>query len=272
MQLRRRMRPLLGTYVAIGVFPEPGADESINYAFSVIEKIQKLLSYHDPESELSKINLAGGEWTEVSAQTTRVVSLAREFAEQSNGLFNPTVGGGLENLGVLPAVTNSSAIHIGNANDIEIKGNYIRLRRNVRVVLDGIAKGWAVDLAVEELQHAGVQYGVVNAGGDLRGFGPLEFPVQVRDATLGEDKITLIKNQAIATSTFLAKPTARAPSALIARNRLSAPVGTWSVVAPTAWLADALTKVAALTPAGRRDAVIGAYGGNCIFASDRDSV
>src|SRR5690242_18736158 len=46
--------------------------------------------------------------------------------------------------------------------------------------LDGIAKGFAVDRAVEALQAEDVASGVVNAGGDLRVFGELYEDIYVR--------------------------------------------------------------------------------------------
>src|SRR5437764_6578478 len=46
--------------------------------------------------------------------------------------------------------------------------------------LDGIAKGFAVDRAVECLQDAGIAAGVVNAGGDLRVFGDAPQEIYVR--------------------------------------------------------------------------------------------
>jgi FAD:protein FMN transferase len=45
----------------------------------------------------------------------------------------------------------------------------------------GIAKGFAVDCAVEALHGHGVAEGLVNAGGDLRGFGPRSHVIDNRD-------------------------------------------------------------------------------------------
>jgi FAD:protein FMN transferase len=45
--------------------------------------------------------------------------------------------------------------------------DHIRFRRRVIVDLGGIAKGFAVDRAIEALKDHGVAAGIVNAGGDL---------------------------------------------------------------------------------------------------------
>jgi thiamine biosynthesis lipoprotein len=50
----------------------------------------------------------------------------------------------------------------------------------VIVDLGGIAKGFAVDRAVEALKNNGVTAGIVNAGGDLRTFGAASQLVYVR--------------------------------------------------------------------------------------------
>src|SRR5262249_43137191 len=52
---------------------------------------------------------------------------------------------------------------------------------SVKVDLGGIAKGFAVDRAVDALHRHGVAEGLVNAGGDLRVFGPRSHVVDVRD-------------------------------------------------------------------------------------------
>ena len=55
----KRCRPLLGTYVEISISDSGCRDfdeKVINEAFNEIELVQDLMSFHDPESDLSKIN------------------------------------------------------------------------------------------------------------------------------------------------------------------------------------------------------------------------
>src|SRR5437762_3289177 len=68
--------------------------------------------------------------------------------------------------------------------------------------LDGIAKGFAVDRAVECLQSAGIRSGVVNAGGDLRVFGDALEDVYVRAPQRPERLIHIgkVRDAAVATS------------------------------------------------------------------------
>ncbi|MFW1123225.1 FAD:protein FMN transferase, partial [Vibrio parahaemolyticus] len=71
----------------------------------------------------------------------------------------------------------------GTGADITvIDARRVRLARRVLVDLGGIAKGHAVDRAVAAMIAAGAPCGLVNAGGDLRGFGAMDWAIGLRDA------------------------------------------------------------------------------------------
>ena len=60
----------------------------------------------------------------------------------------------------------------------------VRYRRpGVKIDLGGIAKGFAVDRAVDVLQEHGLTRGLVNAGGDLAAFGPYLDLIYLRNPT-----------------------------------------------------------------------------------------
>ena len=54
----RRCRPLLGTFVEVAAFGRKAADleRGIDAAFTTIEKVCCLMSYHDPQSDVSRMN------------------------------------------------------------------------------------------------------------------------------------------------------------------------------------------------------------------------
>ncbi len=92
-----------------------------------------------------------------------VLRAAQKFAEESDGAFDITIGSS------------------GSWRDVLIdESRRVRFRRPVTIDLGGIAKGFAVDRAVEALQKAGAKSGIVNAGGDLRVFGDDAQLVQIR--------------------------------------------------------------------------------------------
>ena len=114
--------------------------------------------------------------------------------------------------------------------------------------LDGIAKGFAVDRAVEALQAEGVASGVVNAGGDLRVFGERYEEIYVR---LAREPNTLVhigrlKDGAVATSgaALLIDPRS---------SRARARAAGASVLAADCVTADALTKPCLLEPEQARE-------------------
>ena len=54
----RRMRPLLGTFVEIALAaPAARAEGAVAAAFAAIEQVQQQMSFHDADSDLSRINL-----------------------------------------------------------------------------------------------------------------------------------------------------------------------------------------------------------------------
>ncbi len=71
--------------------------------------------------------------------------------------------------------------------------------------LDGIAKGFAVDRAVDRLLEAGMACGVVNAGGDLRVFGAAFESLHVRTPDMPDRLVRVgkIRDVAVATSASL---------------------------------------------------------------------
>jgi thiamine biosynthesis lipoprotein len=259
------MQPLLGTFVEVGCLRQPGWEQATAAAFAAIVQIHSRLSFHDPTSELSRLNASRGHWLELSAATLRVVRAAVEITRISQGLFNCTVGGELVRRGILPDHGEGSPLPDGHADDIEIDGRRVRLLRPVRVTLDGIAKGWAVDRAVAALLGRGMQGGWVNAGGDLRVFGTVTLPVSRREADGRLTQLGDLQRGALATSTVLVGSDPSFPGVILGTPR-PAP-GIWSVISRFAYRADALTKVAANATDEAREAVVSALGGRVLTPS-----
>ena len=240
----QRMRPALGTYVEItAAANSPSKIEmAVNQAFEEITRVETLMSFHQAQSDIGRINRSRTV-IEIHPWTARVVRLALKLAWKSAHRFNPTVGGQLVEQGRLPDPA-MDFISSGRAEDIELHGSWIRRRRPVLLTLDGIAKGWAVDRAIARLRACGVTDAVVNAGGDWRCFGA---PRSIRlDSEADGVSLGQLTNGACATSAA-GRDSERFPAQLISGGK---PVrsGQWTVLAGQAWLADALTKVAAATP------------------------
>jgi FAD:protein FMN transferase len=129
--------------------------------------------------------------------------------------------------------------------------------RPAQLDLGGIAKGFAVDRAIQALKAHGAHCGQVNAGGDLRVFGTQGWPIRLRFAREWRREITLY-NIALAVSDpeALATPTEHRgyytpPMAQHMPDRRGL-----AVLARNAALADGMTKVSMLAPPHRRAALL----------------
>jgi thiamine biosynthesis lipoprotein len=251
-----RARPLLGTLVQIRASgPSTRIQQVVEAAFTAIEQVQQLLSYQDPGSELSALNQQSlFEPRRVHADTYAVLDAALHFARLSDGAFDPCVGLELEQWGLLPSRTAMRprvSAGRGTWRDIELlPDRQVCLHRPVWIDLGGIAKGYAVDVALRALLAGGAYDAVVNAGGDLRVAGPRVRQVALRHPLAPDrtsESVPLL-NAALATSgayysrqhrregdvSALVDPTGRRPHL---------DPGSVSVRAATCMGADALTKV-----------------------------
>lgn len=266
-----RCRPLLGTLVEITV-PDASA-HAVDAAFDIIAHIHARMSFHERASDLARLRTArAGETVAVAPETVIVLRQAIAFHDASDGIFDVAVGRALVRGGFLPR----EGVHLrqfpGTTSDIEILDNRnLRCRRPMLIDLGGIAKGHAVDRAVEALASQGVREGLVNAGGDLRMFGDRDWTVQLRDAdNLVRSAITA-RNCAIASSANLLerkKVRGRDHSPHIGRN--GTPVladRRVTVSAARCIVADAMTKVAMVDPDLAND-ILAAHNGSVLCDAD----
>ena len=232
----RRARPLLGTFVEIQASGLPAArlERAVVKAFAAVARVQALMSFHDPASDLSRLNrLAARRAVRVDAATWTVLRHAVALARASAGRFDPSARRG----------------EISHANWRAIRlltGRRVRFLAPLTLNLGGIAKGYAVDRAVAALRRAGVPCGLVNAGGDLRVFGQNSAPVHVRHPAqpgaffpLGQLHDGTLATSALTYADALLDPR----DATVCGRGVSI-----TVLAPNALLADALTKVVAVDP------------------------
>jgi thiamine biosynthesis lipoprotein len=229
------------------------AQRAINSAFAAVQRVHRLMSFHDPRSDVSRLNRRA--WRtplRVHPWTCAVLHEALRVASASGGLFDVTVAPRLVRWGQLPRPAGAPSPHprAWAGDVILLPGQRVRFRRRLWIDLGGIAKGFAVDRAVDALRAAGVDAGVVNAGGDLRVFGAHDQAVHVRDpgAPGRMLPLALLRNRALATSAiyFSGRPHRGSHASAIAHPARAHPfAGTHSVstVASRCVRADAWTKV-----------------------------
>ncbi len=253
----RRARPLLGTLVEIAAEgPANSLPAAIEAAFASIERVQRLMSFHDPGSDVSCINDAvAGQRVSVDPHTFRVLSFARRLSEISDGAFDVTTAAVLVKNGFLPKRLGEAMPIGGTYRDLDLlAGNCVRWRNKGWIDLGGIAKGYALDCAVTALRSQGVATGIVNAGGDLRCFGIAQ-PIHIRHPSTPTALLYLGKlaDAALATSAGYFSGVnvgGRRIDPLVdpTRYRCLSWGASVSVAAPDGMTADALTKVIRLRP------------------------
>lgn len=130
------------------------------------------------DSELEALNEACGGTFAASQPMLTVLTAALHAARATDGLFDPLLGGRMAELGYdrtfdeLPSERSEKPPgewRGGAWREIvidEVRGT-VQLPVGYRVDLGGIAKGMAVDAALEALVADGVPYAAISAGGDL---------------------------------------------------------------------------------------------------------
>jgi FAD:protein FMN transferase len=137
------------------------------------------LSRFRPDSELSRLNARPGRPVVVSELLLEVLEAALRAARATAGLYDPTLLRALEHLGYDRSFEQVGAAAPAGPGPAPSGGGWrrVELDRQARTVtlppgvgvdLGGIAKGMAVDAAVERLRGLGVRTAMVGAGGDLR--------------------------------------------------------------------------------------------------------
>lgn len=134
------------------------------------------------DSELSQLNRSAGSWFQASADMTTVVMLAKQYTEETDGLFNPAVLPNMEWIGYdrsmdfiqaqeappLFADRIAPHPHLLPLSDLVVdpEQNLIYMPHGIRLDLGGIAKGWIAEQAALLLAKY-AKACLVDAGGDM---------------------------------------------------------------------------------------------------------
>jgi thiamine biosynthesis lipoprotein len=154
---------------------EEAAQRGFDAAFGAMSRVDELLSDYRPDSELSRINAAAGEWVRVSEGTLRVLRLARQVSMETGGSFDMTAGPAValwretRRTGVAAgAVERARAVSLVDWRAMEVVGDAARLHgRGMRLDAGGIGKGHAVSEAVKALGKLGLGRCLVSLAGDV---------------------------------------------------------------------------------------------------------
>ncbi|HVZ44483.1 MAG TPA: FAD:protein FMN transferase [Ramlibacter sp.] len=238
----RRAKPLLGTIVSIEVVAgergRSGAMDAIADAFAAVQTIHHAMSAHSTDSDLARLaRAAPGSTVPVDRHTCAVLGAAQYWTSASAHAFDPLRAArrlarpGLRD-GLMRASHGSgslAALRIVDDTSVVPDGA-------LPLDLGGIAKGYAVDAAVEILRSRGVDSALVNAGGDLRAFGRRQWTLHLRHPSTASlaKRLLRLKEGAVATSVR--------GEDFVPKRRLAPGWQCACVLAPDCMTADALTK------------------------------
>jgi FAD:protein FMN transferase len=240
--IRSSLRVAFGTFVAVEAEApdESCAERAIAAAFDALTSVESLMHPTRAGSDLARIAACEpGSRAQLDPWTHELLQLCSRLHQCSAGCFDPCLP---SSPGRLPDLDLSEA-------------PFARVLAPLRIDLGGIAKGFAVDRAVDALRIAGCSGGLVNAGGDLAAFGARAHRIVCRTAR-GHAVVDL-QDAALATSEAgQARTRALRPPEYRGHyhgvDGTAAERGAVTVIAATAALADGLTKCLLLGPAAER--------------------
>ena len=182
---------VFGTLVEISVYGEEDAKarKAVTSVMQEFQRLHDLLHAWKP-SALSDLNaaIAKGESREVTPEVAAMLKDAAQISAQSDGLFNPAIGGLVKLWGfhadefkaALPDEKQLAVLVAAHPQMSDLvfspapdgKGELVR-STNKAVLLDlgGYAKGYALDRAAELLKQQGIHNALINIGGNVLAMG-----------------------------------------------------------------------------------------------------
>ncbi len=209
-------REMMGTFINISVYAldEEHANSAMDAAFEKIGQIEAIATIFSEHSEASFLNQYG-HINNPSEHLGRLITESKNYYHISGGAFDITVQPILElwqaGLWQEPAEAQQEkldrSMHLVGSDQIIVGSDMIEFEKeNMKITLGGIAKGYAVDRAIQVLKQEGIKYGLVNAGGDImtRGQKPdgSYWTIALENPDNRDEKIAVfeIANKAVATS------------------------------------------------------------------------
>ena len=185
---------------------------------SILIDIDNKMSCQISYSEISKINgNAGIDYVRVSDDTFKVIKEAIDFSKSSNDTFDISIGPiidlwgiGTDNAKVPTKEDIQSKLSLVNYKNILLDENThsVKLsKKNMKIDLGGIAKGYAADKIYAYLKEENLESALINLGGNIYALGTksnnqpfsigIQDPTKARGNSIGNIKIS---NKSVVTS------------------------------------------------------------------------
>jgi len=176
----KQTKIMMGTVVEIQVrdSDEEKAKHAISKAFDEIKRIDELFSAYNEESVVWKLN-HGVNQNNLSEELTALITFSDSIWRMSNGSFDVSLGNLIELWDFdsqNPNVPSKEKLYenlaaSGWTNVLLENDNSISLANKTKLGFGAVAKGYAVDKAIYAIRQNDISAALVNAGGEVKGYG-----------------------------------------------------------------------------------------------------
>ena len=175
----REGRLVLGTLVTVKLYGDAEVVRlPVERAYAALDRVDSLMSRYRDDGALRRLEQSAQKGVQTPAELAAVLARSQRFAALTGGAFDCTVGAlsGLWNFPDALAPPDSAAVDSALAlvgyEGLQVEGEIVRIGRpGTRLDLGAAAKGYAVDRMVAVFEEAGIEGGLIDAGGDIRYWG-----------------------------------------------------------------------------------------------------
>ncbi|MDP4162174.1 MAG: FAD:protein FMN transferase [Bacillota bacterium] len=232
------------------------AEAKIDRAFEAFRKVEQSCSRFSSDSELMNVCRVMDNPVKISPFLFEPLKFALEIAKLTDGEFDPTIGKVMEEQGYNRHYLTGEIMESPSADSVTYRdivldeqNRTLFLKKPLVVDLGAVAKGFAIDLAANELKD--FEGFVVNAGGDLFAGGvdgnghPWKIGIQHPERKNQIIDVIEISNESICTSGSYERRNAKLPGMHhIVNPKTGQSPNDWvscSIIAPFAMMADAFS-------------------------------
>ncbi len=202
---------IFDTVVTIKIYDKRATTKNFQELEALMKDIDSKINRSNENSEIYAVNAnAGIAPVQVSQETFDLVKIAVDYAQQTGGLLDPSIGPlvslwniGHEGAHVPPAADIEAAQKLVDYHKIELNEDSLEIYlqdKGMDIDLGSYGKGFAADLIYDYLQAQGFESAIIDLGGNVFAMGNkpggrewnvgIQHPDQKRGIDIGTLKVT----------------------------------------------------------------------------------
>lgn len=202
----------MDTYMTVTAYGK-NAENAVDEAVDEINRLETVLSAQKKESDIYKLNQTGS--GTLSEDTKDIVSEALKINKTTNGAFDISIyplmvkwGFTTQKYNVPSKSEISKLLKNVDSSKVEFdeKSSSIKLGKNMKIDLGGIAKGYTSSRVMQIFKDCGVTSGLVSLGGNVQALGTktdgTDWQIAIENPDKSSDYIGVVsvKDKAVITS------------------------------------------------------------------------